>query len=430
MIKRFLLGIITLGTTTIVVAQRNSASPYSYFGIGENFESVTVEQSSMGGIGVAMKNTYHLNFANPAANADLRVATYGIGGSMSFVTLKEANSSQSGNSTALRYVALGFPVGEKMGITMGLQPFSSVGYGLLNRQYSGTDITEISRFNGSGGTNRLYASFGGYIFDGFSLGAEASFIFGSIENNVLNQKANVALATKYYEKLNIRGGQFKFGAQYKTELKNKLELSTGATVTLDSDLSAKGNERLYSLTFSSSGAEQVRDVLYDTSVSGSITLPYKAAFGIGLGKKDKWYVGVNQEYKEAIAASEEINSITQGFRYERGSRLSMGGFYIPKINSISSYWDRVTYRAGVRFEKMGVLVDGLGTGENLTSINDFGINIGFGLPLPKLLSNVNLGFEYGQRGTTSNNLIKENYFNVKLSLSLNSLDWFVKRKID
>ena len=218
MIKRFILGILTLGTTTIV-AQRNNASPYSYFGIGENFDQLTVEQSSMGGIGVAMKDTYHLNFTNPAANADLRVATYAIGGSMSFLTLKESNGSASGKSTNLRYIALGLPLGKKMGITVGLQPFSSVGYALLNSTYSGDDLLELSRFSGSGGTNRLYAGFGAYIFKGFSVGAEASFIFGNIENNIFNQR-NVSLGTKYEEELNIRGGQFKFGAQYETELKN------------------------------------------------------------------------------------------------------------------------------------------------------------------------------------------------------------------
>ncbi|CAM1371922.1 hypothetical protein [Tenacibaculum xiamenense] len=429
MIKRFILGILTLGTTTIV-AQRNSASPYSYFGIGENFDQLTVEQSSMGGIGVAMKDTYHLNFTNPAANADLRVTTYAIGGSLSFLTLKESNGSSSGKSTNLRYIALGLPLGKKMGLTVGLQPFSSVGYGLLNSTYSGDDLLEISRFTGSGGTNRLYAGFGAYLFKGFSVGAEASFIFGNIENNIFNQKNNVSLGTKYEEELNIRGGQFKFGAQYETELKNKLKFNTGATVVLESDLSATGSERLYSLTLSNTGIEQGRDTLYTRNISGNITMPYKAAFGVGLGKTDKWYVGINQEFRKAITTSNGINTATNGYQYESGRKLSMGGYYIPKINSISSYWDRVTYRAGVRFEKLGVLVDGLGTGQNLTSIDDFGINIGIGLPLPKLLSNVNLGFEYGQRGTINNNLVKENYFNMKLSLSLNSLNWFIKRKID
>ena len=428
MIKNFILGILIFATAKIS-AQRNSASPYSYFGIGENFEQLTVEQSSMGGIGVAMKDNYHLNFINPAANANLRVANYAFGGNLSFLTLKESDNSTSVNSMNLRYVALGLPIGKKMGFTVGLQPFSSVGYVLLNKQYSGDDLIEISRFSGSGGTNRLYAGFGAYIFEGFSLGLEVSFLFGNIEKNNFNQKQNVSLGTKHKEELNIRGGQFKFGGQYQTELKNKIIFNTGASVIVENDLRVTGNEKLYSLTISGSGIENVSNTLYTKNISGSITMPYRVVYGVGLGKEDKWYVGVNQELKKAISTSSEISN-SSDHQYESGRKFSIGGYYIPKMNSISSYWDRVTYRGGIRFEKLGVLVDGLGSGENLTSINDFGINFGLGLPLPKSLSNFNLGFEYGQRGTISNNLIKENYFNVKVSLSLNSLNWFVKRKID
>jgi hypothetical protein len=40
-----------------------------------------------------------------------------------------------------------------------------------------------------------------------------------------------------------------------------------------------------------------------------------------------------------------------------------------------------------------------------------------------------MGFEFGKRGTTDNNLIEEDYFKFRLSLSL-SEKWFVKRRID
>ncbi len=422
MIKRILLGLLVLSTVTIL-AQRNSASPYSYFGIGENFEAVTVENASMGGIGVAIKDTHHLNFTNPAANADLRVATYGIGGSLTFLTLKDSETSQTGNSTNLRYIALGFPIGKKAGLSVGLQPFSSVGYSLLDNK----DPNDVTLFRGEGGTNKIYASFGMYIVDGLSLGIETAFIFGNIENSILNQRSEVAFATMQKESLNIRGGQFKLGAQYKRELKNKLDLHTGASLTLGSDLSARGNEEMYSLTFSSGGQEIPRGVLFDRSVNGDIKIPLKSVFGVGLGKANKWYVGINQEFQNAINSNNSIISNGGAYKYGDSNRFSLGGYYIPKINSISSYWDRVTYRAGLRFEDTGLLVK---KNNDFTSIKDFGINVGLGLPLPRQMSNVNIGFEYGQKGTTANNLIKENYFNIRLSLSLNDINWFQKRKID
>jgi hypothetical protein len=42
---------------------------------------------------------------------------------------------------------------------------------------------------------------------------------------------------------------------------------------------------------------------------------------------------------------------------------------------------------------------------------------------------INLGLEYGKKGTRTNGLIEENYINVTVALSLSDL-WFIKRKID
>lgn len=427
MIKRFILGVFVLTTSTIL-AQRNSASPYSYFGIGENFEAVTVEQASMGGIGAAIKSNHHLNFTNPAANADLRAATYAIGGSLTFLTIKDNTTSQSGNSTNLRYISLGFPIGQKAGLSVGLQPFSSVGYSLTSEVFDvDENLTEVTQFKGEGGANKIYASFGMYAYKGLSFGAEAAFIFGNIENSILNQRAEVALATKQEESFNVRGGQFRLGVQYKTELKNKLQLHTGASFTLATDLSARGNERMYSLSFGSSGQEIPRVELYNRSLNGDINVPLKSVYGFGIGRENKWYVGINQQFQSALESNSVFIADGQSHKYEDSSKFSIGGYYIPKINSISSYWDRVTYRAGLRFEDTGLTVK---TTDNFTAVKDFGINVGLGLPLPRQLSNVNVGFEYGQRGTTSNNLIKENYFNVRLSLSLNDINWFRKTRID
>ncbi len=429
MIKKFLAVVFTT-ISVVIYAQRNSSSPYSFFGIGEDVSRTTVEQASMGGIGVALKDYSHLNFTNPAANADLRVATYALGGNLSLLKIATNDASDSGSTTSLRYIALGFPVGDKAGFSAGLQPLSNVGYALSNSVLDTEgNITEVSRFTGNGGTTRLYGGFGINVVEGLALGFEAAFVFGTIENDLANQLADVSLLTKYERNTKVRGGQFKLGAQYKRELKNDLQLNIGATLQLQNNLSVTGNESLYTFSFDVNGNELPRDVLYDREVDGSLTNPLKSIIGVGIGKDNKWYVGVDSEFQNAF---NNTGNVVQGstYKFESSRRTSIGGYYIPKINSISSYWNTVTYRAGVRFEKVGLLVDGTNTGNNFESINDFGINVGFGLPLPRQLSSLNFGFEYGQKGTIDNNLIKEEYFNIRLSLSLNSLNWFKKREID
>lgn len=427
MIKKVFVVFLFIFSTNLI-AQRTSSSPYSFFGIGERYSPRTVEQNSMGGIGVAYNHYKYLNFTNPAANAFLTETTYAFGVLNTNLNIKTEDTNQSSVSTSLNYLALGFPVGKKAGFSFGLQPISSVGYSLTNNTF-GVDgsLEEITIYDGLGGVNRVYGSFGIKITKQFALGVEADFSFGNTENVITNQRANVALSTRYKEAYNLRGGAVTFGTQYQKNLKDNLHVDLGATVKLGNDLNVSGNEFLYSLTVGTNGGESPRDTISNNTLDAKYKLPLKSIIGVGIGKYDKWYLGLEYENQDAFETEGFSNNQT-AYQYESSNRISLGGFYLPKINSVSSYWSRVTYRAGLRYEKLGLAVDGLGNGTNFTSINDFGMSFGLGLPL-KRMSTVNLGLEYGQRGTTANNLIQENYFNFRLSLSLSDR-WFVKRQID
>ncbi|WP_343328919.1 hypothetical protein [Polaribacter staleyi] len=429
MIRNILL-VFLLITSLALTAQRTNSSPYSFFGIGDEFKPVTVEQSAMGGIGVAYSHYKYLNFTNPAAYANLRYTTYSFGMLNNRLTIDNEGEKQISNSTSLSYFTLAFPIGSKAGMGFGVQPVSSVGYSLSNsRLDTSGEVSELTLFSGDGGVSRVYGSFGIKVYKELSIGIEADYKFGTIDNSITSQRVGVSLATKYKEATIVRGGSVKLGAQYKKTLKNKLILSGGATLKMGNDLDVTGDDYLYSLSFTSSGSEFGRDTISQSEINGKYKLPLKTILGAGLGKVDKWYVGLEYENQEAIETSGFLNTSNNAYRYGKSNRVSLGGYYLPKINSISSYWQRVTYRAGVRLEKTGLLVDGSAPYNNFSSVDDFGISFGLGLPL-KQLSSVNMGFEFGKRGTTSNNLIKENYFNFRLSLSLTDTNWFQKRKID
>ena len=437
---RNILVVFLLITSIAAMAQRTNSSPYSFFGVGEEFRPLTVEQSAMGGIGVAFSHYKYLNFTNPAAYANLRYTTYSFGLLNNKLTVDDGTVNQTSNATSLSYFTLAFPVGAKAGMSFGIQPVSSVGYSLTNSVLDlNGEVAEISIFSGSGGVSRFYGSFGIKIFKGISLGIEADYSFGKIDNSIANQRANVLLATKFKENKQIRGGSVTLGTQYKKEFKNKFQINAGATLKLGNDLNVSGSSHTYSLTFNGSGTEIVRDTLSFMdedgkvkkiqAINGKYQLPIKTNFGIGIGKFDKWYLGVEYENQNAIAAIGFSNASNSAYNYGASNRFSLGGFYLPKINSISSYFQRITYRAGIRLENSGLLVDGSGLNTNFTPVEDFGISFGLGLPL-KQLSSLNLGFEFGKRGTTTNSLIQENYFNFRLGLSLTDINWFQKRKID
>ena len=427
MLKR-IFYIFLLFISITATAQRTNSSPYSFFGIGQQYGSQTVEQASMGGIGIAFNDVYHLNFLNPASNANLRFATYTIGANVNDLTIKDFSGSQKSTSSTLSYINIGFPVGKRAGVSFGLKPNTSVGYSLLNvvNDING-NANEATRFYGSGGTNKIYGAYGISIYKNFTAGIEVEYVFGKTENNILSQRLDTQFGTKNNEVITIRGTGVKLGVQYKKELKNKLMFNLGASFKLENNLNSTGSENLYSVSIASSTIEIPKDTIYSASINGEIVNPMKTGLGVGLGKDNKWYAGLEYEYQDALNFKGSILS-SSSYQYNKSSRISFGGFYLPKDNSISSYWQRVTYRAGMRFENTGLLVNGTGNVGDFTEIKDFGISFGLGLPL-KGLSNLNLGVEYGQKGSTVNNLIQENYFNFKLSLSLNDI-WFTQKRID
>jgi hypothetical protein len=57
------------------------------------------------------------------------------------------------------------------------------------------------------------------------------------------------------------------------------------------------------------------------------------------------------------------------------------------------------------------------------------MTFGVGLPLNRSSSTLNLSAELGRIGTTSNNLLKEDYAKITLHFML-SERWFIKRKFD
>ncbi|HIP47891.1 MAG TPA: hypothetical protein EYG92_02860 [Lutibacter sp.] len=428
MIKRFAF-LIALLSTLIGFSQTNNTSPYSYFGIGDTNQQMTVASSSMGGINVAQSYFGELNFTNPAALTALQLTTFSIAGKLKVLQINDGLLTQNSSSTGLTSLALGVPFGKKGGLMVGLQPNSSVGYSISNEIYDGDEIIENYVFSGNGGTNRFFGSFAYEVIKGLSVGIEGEYIFGSINNNIVNIRKDVSFNSKYQTISSLKGASVKLGAQYQYKLENDLEVKLGSTIKLKNELKATSEEYLYSFLYGASGTEIPKDTITSNiNLKGEINRPTAVILGAGLGKDNQWNVGVEYETQAAISIAESVFKNNK-IQYTSKSRYSLGGFYIPKNNSLTNYWQRVIYRAGFKYEKTGLAVNGVVGSGGFTPINDFGISFGLGLPIGNQLSQVNLGLEYGNRGNTTNGLIKEKYFNLRLSFNLTD-KWFRKNKIN
>jgi hypothetical protein len=102
--------------------------------------------------------------------------------------------------------------------------------------------------------------------------------------------------------------------------------------------------------------------------------------------------------------------------------LHAGAEYIPDKYSNYSFFDRIEYRMGCRYNESYALYDG-------NQVNEYGITFGAGIPLRRSRSRVSLYFDLSTRGAPDGNLFRETRFSVGASLNLFDY-WFLKAKYE
>ena len=103
-------------------------------------------------------------------------------------------------------------------------------------------------------------------------------------------------------------------------------------------------------------------------------------------------------------------------------RISGGMQYTPEYNSITKYYKRMDYRIGASYSNTPLQFED-------NQLKEINVSFGFGIPVKKSRTKYNFSCIFGQRRTTENNLIKEQFVRLGLNISYDGI-WFVKRKYD
>lgn len=413
MIKKVIVSIcllFTIGT----FAQEGTASAYSFYGIGDIKFKGNFENRAMGGLSIFPDST-HVNLQNPAGYAGLKLTTLTLAGSYNTTNLRTNTGEGKSRRSTIDYLAIGLPITKKIGVGFGLMPYSSVGYkiqsaGDTDRQYTGT-----------GGVNRAFLGLGYKINKNFSIGVNADYNFGEIETTSLEFLDFIEYGSRELNISTVRGLSFNTGVMWNRKINSKLDLFASAIYTPEGSLRLT-NERNIATVQRTTSTDPIIVDPQDIDVADTkIKLPSKIAVGAGVGEVKKWLVGAEYTFSKSSSFGNRFDDITNA-TFENSSKISVGGYFIPDYDSFTSYIKRMTYRAGFRHENTGLVIAD-------KAINDTALTFGLGFPVAGSFSNINLGVEYGKKGTKDLNLVEENYVNFTLSLSLNDR-WFVKRKYD
>ncbi len=410
-------------TSLTLRAQTRISSPYSRYGLGSINQSTNARTLGMGSVSQAISGSLDINFNNPASYSYFENQSFVFNGGIRSRQTELETSTQTGSAsyTSLGYLQFGAPVTRWMGISFGLIPFSNVGYD-ITEEYILQDIGRVMyEYEGTGGINQFYIGTGISITPKLSAGINATYFFGGLDfmrSSLFPDSANY-LDTRINDRQSPGDIGLNYGILYRTNVGKTNYLKLGATFSNKTSIKTHRDYLVESIKKSSEEVITIVDtVAFDEGVTGDIILPARVGIGFVYGKHRLWELAGDFTWENwaDYEAFERRDSLQNSFTAALGYEVS------PQSTSVSPYWKKVKYRLGARYHKSYLEMRG-------TQLNQYGISFGLGLPIPKSASSIDLGVEFGQLGTTDNNLIKENYVKITLGLSIFER-WFIKRKYD
>lgn len=450
------LFIVFIFWQTISYGQTTSISPYSGFGLGELAPKGYDRGFAMGGVGIGFSDSLGINPINPASYSFFKrrnpIFQVGLKGQKLDLT-SEINSNSTFNFSLNNFV-LGFPIAKRGGLVLGINPATTVGYNVIvAEEFTNADdytFPVFNKFEGSGGYTKFYLGGAYRVIEKtdsilgplsiLSVGANISYFGGKKLTFLDIIYADSAVSyrnTKYSETQIIRDVGFDFGVQYqkyikKTSPMNYVGLTVGATFNIPKLMNTKFESLVNTYQFDVSGVEITQDtIFFDDDLQGDSYIPFNYGVGIMIDINKKWQIGVDyeaQNWSEFYQVIEGVeirdNRLTDMFRVGAGVQFNPAPIGSRKMNT--SYLKLITYRMGARYTQQYLKFEDYQLDEKAVS---FGLNLPFSKS--QSYSSLNLGIEFGTSGTIENGLIRQDFLNFMIGLTLlphRFNRWFVKRK--
>ena len=411
----FLLGLLLVISS--VQGQTRITSPYSIYGPGELRFNQNFRNLGMGGLSVAHRSNRSVNDVNPASYTARDTISFVFEATAFSHFYRQATDdmSQYGNYSSLGQLSLSFPITKWWAMGAGLKPFSSVGYKVRDFDVDPGIGMMNYVYEGEGGINQAFFGTAISPFNGLSVGVNASYLFGRFEHHTSVYSDSVAIfLTNKIVSNQVNGWHFGFGAQYEFRPTETSSYTFGAIYGGENPIAATRNElvrRILPGTMS-----RYDTISIDQGLEGDLVIPSYWGAGVFARLNNHWRVGV--EYKQQNWENYSLFDTRDNL--SNSHQVAFGVQHNPAIQTFSTVWDRLEYRAGFRYGQSYLM-------PRDEPLSEFGISFGLGIPLRRSLSSLQVGFEYSQRGTTEQNLIKENFYRFNIGISIYE-HWFVRRR--
>lgn len=426
MLKRIALITIFLGLFGSVAfaqsqdGQARSGSIYSKLGVGYPVEMGNTASQSMGLLGISYNERYVGTLSNPAHWGS---TVYGLGvGSIGIQSYNATDATASATNTnfSINQFQLQLPVIRgKLGISGSFAPVTEASFRtfeesqIITQGVQQDTLTFEHENRGSGGINRAEFGIGWQINRNISVGYAGSVVFLSMDDSF-----TATFPQQPYRDVNFAlessgvgfGNRFGTSIQLPSIFKENDQLGIGASVnlpvTLDADRKQTGTINNGAINFS----EEL------SNGEGSIKLPLKVSGGVSYSPSNLLMIGAEGFYEKWSDYKNDLKPSEAQLFTDR-YKLGLGLQYFPYVTGSNKFLSYFKYRAGASYDTGHLRVGG-------KQINTLKFSFGLGIRSPRSSSSIDLSFEYGFRGTQSQNLAQEQIWGVRLSLNLAELMFF------
>lgn len=426
-INKIFVSIWLILLITVVNGQFISHSPYSKFGLGDISRTGFSHNRALGGIAVGLRSKNSINYLNPASysSQDTISFIFDFGLSADFTKLESSDYKENTSNINMDHLAISFPVIRFWKTSLGITPFSKVGYNMIIEENEEESTAPHSiLYDGKGGINQFYLGNSFLIGNRIAIGLNISYLFGTIEQLRTVRLTNYSYQaiTYFNDKLNIGDFYLDYGLQMFSDINERSRITFGFTLSNKTEINAKYDSLVVREIFGYD-VDTLKRVNYN---DGNILFPGRIGAGFTYEYNNKLLIGfdyISQNWSKALF-------FEQNYALANSSSLRIGMEYTPiSLTDIrkGKYWQRIRFRLGGHYTKTYLEVNG-------NQVINKGVSLGLGLPWKNeknLFTNTyfNIAYELGQRGSLDNGLIKETYH--LLSIDLNLYDfWFLKPKYD
>jgi hypothetical protein len=422
--KTFFTSALIIISIFAIAQNNNTYSPYSRYGIGEIQTRGFATSKAMGGVSQAVRNPSGINFLNPAS--------YSAQDTMSFILdfgfetggtkYESLNQSVTNGFGDIHHIAISFPLSKRWVASMGISPYSQVGYQIIRYETDPIILSSIGRVKyynkGNGGINQAYIGNAYKVTPNLSIGVNLFYYFGSLDYT--NQIVFPQNKPSYYNSIEknsivVRDIALSIGAQYTAYINKKENTSFTFGATVDKQTKIKAKYKYLART--DLGGYPYDTISFKDSKYSSITFPFKLAIGAAYNYRNKLFTSIEYSTQDWTNTRflDEKQPLTKSQSYRFGFE------YTPNRKDLKNYLKHISYRVGTHYTNTYIKING-------HQINEHGFSAGLGFPF-RNNTKFNVSYEWGVRGTTNYGLVKETYGVLNLSLSFYDF-WFIKRKYD